>query len=128
MCIRDSLNIDAEINGLAALKLNGQLNPLEKNLPARLSIAAAELGWPLETFEQAKLSNTTVEIDGTLDDYALRITTSVDGEQIPQSSVQLAGRANTERLTLPTIGIATLGGTISANAALSWVDTIAWNT
>ena len=122
------LNIDADISGLAALQLKGHLNPLEKNLPAKLSITAKELGWPLESFEQAKLSNTNLEIDGTLDDYALRITTSVDGEQIPSSSVQLAGRANTERLTLPTIGIATLGGTVSANAALSWIDTITWNT
>ena len=122
------LTVAADINGLATLNLSGRLKPLEKNLPAELRITAAELGWPLKTFEQARLSNTNVEVDGTLDDYALRVTTSIDGEQIPRSSVQLAGRANTKRLTLPTIGIATLGGTVDANAALSWVEGIAWNT
>ena len=122
------LTVDADVTGLATLNISGNLKPLEKDLPADLTITAAELGWPLETFEQAKLSNTNIRVDGSLDDYALTVNTTVNGEQIPSSRVQIAGSANTERLTLPTIGIATLGGTVAGNAALSWVEQIAWNT
>ncbi len=121
------LKINADITGLATLNINGDLQALEKKLPANIAIKAAELGWPLDTFEQAKLSNTDITVKGNLDDYALSITTNLNGEQIPNSSIQLAGRANTERLTLPGIGIATLGGAISGSATLNWIEGIAWN-
>jgi len=120
------LDLAAEVTGALEATLAGQVEPLEPDLPATLTVNAPRLGWPLDTQTIAKAEALSVTVDGTLEDYALAVTTRLSGEQVPDTDLSLAGQANTERLNLSSIDIATLGGTIDGSAALSWNDGIAW--
>jgi len=124
----DELMFAANINGAVAAQMSGTVSPLQKSLPLNAILAAEELGWPLDTHAQAKAIDLYVALNGTLDDYSLKLKTLLDGEQIPETALALEGLVNTERLELPAINIDSLGGGIDGSAALSWTQGINWLT
>ncbi len=123
-----NLAIDTQVTGSIEASLNGTVQPLEKNLPATLQLSSTQLGWPVMSNQQVQAKNVKVSIDGTLDDYQLKVATRVNGEQVPATDIAIAGLANTERVTLPDIAIKTLGGTARAKANVSWKDLLQWDT
>lgn len=122
------LDIDTTISGVVEASLNAKLQPLEKNLPASLTLVSDKLGWPIQSNTQVQANNVSIGVDGTLDDYQLKLDADVDGEQLPATKLALSGVANTERLSLPGIDIQTLGGTAKASANVSWKDLLQWDT
>ena len=120
------LDVAADVSGPASARLEGRVEPLDKDLPLAVELVVPEAGWPLDTRALARARDLRVTVDGTLEDYALGVTTNLDGEQVPATAIDLAGRANTERLLLSDIDVGTLGGTVAGSAALSWADGIAW--
>jgi translocation and assembly module TamB len=123
-----NLDINTQIDGAVNAEIKGSLQPLEKDLPIRLTVEAAQLGWPITSLNQIKAAGTSIEVDGTLSDYKVSLSTQLDGEQVPSTGLQLDGLVNTERLSLPTIEINTLDGTATGNATVSWADTLNWAT
>ncbi len=122
------LDIDTTVSGVVEASLSGKVQPLEKNLPASLTLVSDKLGWPIQSNTQVQASNVSIGVDGTLDDYQLKLNADVDGEQVPATKIALSGVANTERLSLPGIDIRTLGGTAKASANVSWKDLLQWDT
>ncbi|NND92360.1 MAG: translocation/assembly module TamB, partial [Granulosicoccus sp.] len=122
------LSIDMAVTGPVVASLTGKVQPLEKDLPASLEIDSESLGWPLISHQQLQARDTVVRIDGTLDDYQLSLSTRVSGEQVPETTLSIAGLANTERVILPEIEVGTLGGTAAATAQVSWIDLLQWRT
>ncbi|WP_157736174.1 translocation/assembly module TamB domain-containing protein [Granulosicoccus antarcticus] len=122
------LQIDTHVAGTVNASLSGSVMPLEKNLPATLRLSSPQLGWPIISHQQAKAEKLVADIDGTLDDYKLKITTRLTGEQVPATDLSIAGVANTERVKLPDIAVKTLGGTAKASANVSWKDLLIWDT
>jgi len=120
------LDVAVDVSGPLDARLAGRVNPLRKALPVTLELNVPEAGWPLDARAMARATDLSVSVDGTLDDYALAVSTNLDGEQVPTTELALSGRANTERLLLDDIGIATLGGRVDGSAALSWTEGIAW--
>lgn len=122
------LDINTTISGAINASLSGRVEPLLKSLPMSLTLSAPALGWPLDTHTQLEATQLKVNVNGTLADYQLKLYTNINGEQIPASSVSLTGLVNTERMSLPNIGIGTLGGTIDGSAAVSWTGGLNWLT
>ena len=123
-----NLNIDTQVTGTFEASLSGSVQPLEMNLPATLELSSSKLGWPVISNQQVQAQQLKVSIDGTLDDYQLKLATRVNGEQVPATDIAIAGLANTKRVTLPDIVIKTLGGTAKAKANVSWKDLLQWDT
>ena len=121
-----ALDVRAETTGAVAATLEGRVEPLDPALPAELSLSLPAVGWPIDTEALLAARDVGLSVDGTLDDYALALGASLSGEQVPDTDIALSGRANTERLELADIDIATLGGSIGGDAALSWADGIDW--
>jgi len=122
------LDIDTTFSGALNASLSGQAEPLQKSLPLSLTLSAPAIGWPLDTHAQLSATNLKININGTLADYQLTLFTHISGEQIPASSVSLTGLVNTERLSLPDIGVGTLGGTIDGSVSVSWANGLSWLT
>ncbi len=123
-----NININTQITGSVEATLEGVVQPLDKELPLRLSLTAVQLGWPLTTRSQIKASDTVIEVDGTLSDYTLSVLTQLTGDKVPSTGININGLVNKERLSLPDIDIDTLGGAAKGQATVSWVDTLTWNT
>ena len=122
------LDISGDVTGAVELHLEGRVEPLRETLPLTLALTAATLGFPLDSHAQVKATDLNAAIDGTLDDYAFGVTTALGGEQVPDTSIDIAGLANTERVKVSDIGVDTLGGTIEGDAAVSWVEGLTWLT
>lgn len=125
--LRD-LAIDTQISGAAEASLTGTLQPLEETLPVKLKLASEALGWPITSRSQVLARDTAISVEGTLDDYDLVMSTSVSGEQVPDTTLLVEGRVNTQRATIPTIAIDTLGGRAEGKADVSWADNLNWST
>lgn len=122
------LVVDATISGVVDVSINATLKPLEQNLPATLSIASDTLGWPITSKSQVLASDTRIGVSGSMDDYDLSLSTTVSGEQLPETGISITGVANTERVTLPGISVNTLGGTASGSALVSLAEPMVWST
>ena len=122
------LQLNVDVSGSINATVTGSVQPLNEKLPANITVSSPTLGWPLLSQTQVAATNTIISVDGTLDDYEITLLTRVDGEQVPATTLQLSGVANTERAKLPAISIDTLDGTALGQAEASWVDGINWNT
>ncbi len=122
------LDINTSISGIVNATLTASVQPLEKNLPASITLVSDNIGWPIQSMEQVQASDVSITVDGTLDDYRIDLTTDIDGTQVPASRLSLSGVANTERLSLPDIDLRTLGGTALGSANVSWKDLLQWDT
>ncbi len=125
--VRD-LDFDVVVGGLADARLAGRVQPLDSELPLKATLSSDLVGWPLNTQQVAAVRDLTLGIDGTLDDYLLDLDAAVSGEQVPDTTLAIDGRVNTERADVSEIGIDTLGGTVNGNAVVDWTNGIDWLT
>ena len=123
-----NLDIDTHINGLVQVALNANVQPLDPALPVTLSIVSDELGWPLISNSQVLASNVQVDVSGDTNDYSFFVKTTLSGEQVPNTQVNLEAIANSERIALPTIKINALGGSADGQAQLSFAESMVWTT
>ncbi|MFK7856059.1 MAG: hypothetical protein AB8B79_18220, partial [Granulosicoccus sp.] len=120
------LDVNTQVTGAANVSILGTVQPLDKDLPLQMSVSAKQLGWPITSQNQIRALDTLIELDGSLKDYQLKLFTQLEGEQVPDTTIDIDGLVNTERLSLPAIAIKTLGGTASGSTSLSWLETIEW--
>jgi len=123
-----NLTIDAVISGVADVTIGGNVQALEQNLPATISIVSDTLGWPVETKSQVLASGTRIDVSGDMSDYTFSVDTQVSGDQIPETGINVRGIANMERLSVPDIDINTLGGTLDGSALVSLAQPMVWDT
>lgn len=125
--VRD-LNIESDISGAIQANLSGSLRPLDSTIPADITLSSPSLGWPIISQTQVSASNTKLTLNGSMQDYDINLFTSVQGEQLPASTLQLNAVVNTERALFPAVSIDTLGGAATGQAQLSWLEGLDWNT
>lgn len=122
----DNVEFNANIAGAASAQISGRVNALEPTLPLSVQLTSKQIGWPLDTYAQAKATNLDVAVDGDLNDFNLTFQTDVSGEQIPASSIFARGVANPSRVLLPELTVQTLGGFATGNLAASLGEQTSW--
>ncbi len=120
------LDFDVVLTGLADAHLAGRVQPLDSTLPLQATLNSELLGWPLDTKAIAAITDLQLGIDGTLEDYLLDVTADVTGAQVPDTSLAIDGRINTERMLVPELNIGTLGGALQGTTSVDWTDGIDW--
>ena len=121
------LALNTRISGLVDANIELRAKPLEPTLPAKLNISSARLGWPVISQSQVLAENLDITVSGDMNDYRFSIDTQVSGEQAPETRISLSGVANTQRITLPSINIETLGGVTQGRALASLAQPIVWS-
>jgi len=122
------LDVDVQVTGAVSASVSGNVKPLEKKLPANITITTDQAGWPLDTNAIAQANDVQLNIRGDMDDYKIELQGKVRGEQIPDSTLFLKAIVNTGRALFTDITANTLNGVISGNAAVSWQDKVTWVT
>lgn len=121
-----NLDFDVLLGGAADARVNGRMQPLASELPLTATLSSDLLGWPLDTKEVASVNDLKLDINGTLEDYLLELEAAASGAQVPDTTLAIKGRINTERALLPEINLDTLGGAIKGTTSVDWTDGIAW--
>ena len=124
----EQLFVNATIDDAIDASIAGVVKPLEPDLPVELGIEWDAIGWPLDNPSTALSENARIDISGTLDDYHVTLNTRLSGEQIPDTRIELAGKANTQRALLHDVTVYTLDGFVTGSAAADWSRDIAWVT
>jgi len=124
----NELDIDVLVSGAVDASINGRVQPLLKKLPVNLTAKSAIVGWPLDTRQQVQAEEVSLKLTGDMDDYGFNLTSKLKGEQVPESTIKLAGLANTERALLTDVTALTLDGFATGNVAVSWTNGITWVT
>lgn len=122
----ERLYVQSEIKKPVAASLNGVVQPLDKQLPAKVKLSVDQAGWPLDTQELALIEDLNLLIDGTLDNYEFSLNTKASGESVPDTQLLIRGFANPAKVLLPEINIKTLGGSITGNAGLGLENGMTW--
>lgn len=63
-------------------------------------------------------------VDGTPDEYRLRVQAKVSAAGVPESVIEAHGTGSTQALALGQLRIATLGGTVNGAAQLAWMPVL----
>lgn len=123
-----NLTVSSRLSGLIDASLTAVVHPLEKKLPLTATLISDAVGWPLPEPSQALATDLRMEIDGNLDDFRVSLQAQINGEQIPQSELDINGYANTQRLSLQDIAIKTLNGQAQGSLLLALGERMIWDT
>jgi len=116
----------AATKGIVNATVAGTASPLDKLLPVDLMLETPSIGWPLVSEKFVAANRTRLSISGSINDYTIRLSTRLAGEQIPESTILLSGLVNTERALIPAISVDLLNGTATGETSVSWKDELNW--
>jgi translocation and assembly module TamB len=114
----------AHPGSVAALQASGDVN-LAEGFALDLRGTFAGLRWPLQDAPLLTSDAGSVELRGTLDDFALALDGNLTMSDGTQGHVRLGGTGNSEALDLQSIEIEALRGTVVGRGNVSWRPMIA---
>ena len=120
-----NLTINGDTGGLADAAFSAELQPLDKQLPYAAKITWDEITWPPNTTEIVT-RNGEVTAAGDLQNYAVTLSNSLEGEGIPAAKIQLSGEGDLARFRLAELLVDTLGGRVAASGDVDWSDGVRW--
>lgn len=121
-----NLKLAAAITGAAELQANAVIQTLQPKTPLRANISWKEIGWPLDSAETVVSKDAKLMVAGNLDDYIIRASTSVSGQQVPDTDVRIDGKVNSKRILLPHLDLITLDGVVTGSVAANWDAGVNW--
>jgi len=90
------------------------------------TLAWQKLQWPLVGKNSMVTSKTgQVHIFGTTEDYKVKLTTQVDGQQVPSTHIGLLGQGNLQQFNLKSLHSELLQGKIDINGKVNWQSKLA---
>jgi translocation and assembly module TamB len=86
------------------------------------------LRWPLQGANIiAASSRGQLKFNGALEDYNLQIGADLQGQDIPNTKLQLQGQGNLKQLNIQALNLDTLGGNLILLGEVAWQPQITWN-
>jgi translocation and assembly module TamB len=123
------LHLTVETNGLASLSLTATTDITDPQLPLNAQLRWKDIHWPIESgspklyqSEQGDFS-----IEGTTQQYQVKLATQVAGDAIPKAELSLALSGNQQAISLEELLVNTLKGHLRTSGQLALADTIQWN-
>ncbi|MDP4528416.1 translocation/assembly module TamB domain-containing protein [Alkalimonas delamerensis] len=120
--LQAELSIDGALDATAA----AAFDLISPQLPFSAQLQSAHLQWPLETEAQYQLRQSQLQLAGTLEQWTAQLRTELQGDGLPDSSIQLEASMDTKQLALHQLRLATLGGQIQAQGVLQLQDRLQW--
>jgi translocation and assembly module TamB len=120
------LTLDASLKGTIDAILAGDLSPLDPKLPFNLAMSSQHIQWPIDTKAEFEVENTALNAEGSLDGFTFNVQSKIDGDPMPAVALNLTGDGDLNKVTLTSLKVDTLGGSITGNANANWKDTVKW--
>ncbi|MDE1231089.1 translocation/assembly module TamB domain-containing protein [Vibrio aestuarianus] len=122
----NDLTLDAKFGGLAQATLHAQLSPLDPELPFDIVLDDVQAQWPLIGQGDYFISVPTLKTQGSLQGYNLTLQTQLKGKDLPDVSLDVAGKGTLEQIALESLLVETLGGSVRGQAMANWQAPINW--
>ncbi|MDE1237566.1 translocation/assembly module TamB domain-containing protein [Vibrio aestuarianus] len=122
----NDLTLDAKFGGLAQATLHAQLSPLDPELPFDIVLDDVHAQWPLIGQGDYFISVPTLKTQGSLQGYNLTLQTQLKGKDLPDVSLDVAGKGTLEQIALESLLVETLGGSVRGQAMANWQAPINW--
>ena len=117
-CLTTDKNAMVEAHGAVSLAENGKLD---------LAAAWQRLSFPLEGGAPVVTSRTGKgTLRGTLKDYLVDVDAQLAGPNFPPGRWVVAGRGNTERMTIRSLRADLLRGRLAATGTIAWQPQVSW--
>lgn len=120
------LTLKAQLGGRAEANLSAQLQPLKRALPFDIAIEQLKAQWPLVDQGEYFVQAPHIGAQGSLNGYHMTLQTHLQGQAIPNVDVALQGEGNLQHITLNTLNVQTLGGTIQGQVSADWSALAKW--
>lgn len=122
------LSFGVGLSGKVLASVKGAVNLLEPKIPFDLALKSEYLQWPLDAKADYTLKNSSINIKGNLDTYAITLATALEGKDIPALSMSTRVDGSLTEAKLTQLVINTLGGEIKGSASVNWADLAHWKT
>ena len=86
-----------------------------------------DLSWPIQDAPQFRSAKGSFDMKGTLDEFKANVSTSVDGEAIPEGQWDVAVDGSSTALSGFNVKGQTLDGTITASGTAGWENQPEWD-
>ncbi|MFA0441554.1 hypothetical protein BCU70_11645 [Vibrio sp. 10N.286.49.C2] len=121
-----TLRLNSEFSGIIDAELSGDLQPLEPTLPFDFILTDGKASWPLNGESEYKVAIDKLLAKGSLDGYEINLQTQASGKQIPDVSVDVQGRGDLTQISLETLKLDTLGGSVEGAVMANWEAPVNW--
>lgn len=139
-----ALEVQLALDGPAQAKLNAELDALAPTLPFNARLTSPELQWPLpgmvvpgtgkntdkaaaDTADHKpwQASDLDLSIEGSLLDYALRLTLAAQGPSLPSTNIDLTGSGDLEHFNWAPLSVKMEAGSLASQGRIDWAEALA---
>ncbi|MCB2262442.1 MAG: translocation/assembly module TamB domain-containing protein [Candidatus Thiosymbion ectosymbiont of Robbea hypermnestra] len=111
----------------ALLAATGKLDLSHPVGKVDLDAAWKQLRWPLAGDPIAEARQGALQVRGTLDAFAYRLSSELRGPTLPAARLKLEGEGNRESTRIEALRLETLGGSLQAQADVAWTPAVTWD-
>ena len=120
-----ALELDESVSG-ARLDVTGGLD-LKPQVPSfEVSGDWSSLRWPLSGELLAEAPEGSLTASGDLEAYTYGLKARIQGPDIPETQLDLAGKGDQDSTRIESLDVATLGGTIKTVGDVAWAPKPSW--
>lgn len=116
------------INGLNQIKVEGNINFIEKYLPAIAKINIDHIQWPIEGKAQYQLDKFDLSLNGTVQKYQLITKGSLKAETLPNIEFDILGNGTNEAATFDHAIVKLPQGEVNLMGKINWQKALQWDT
>jgi translocation and assembly module TamB len=122
------VNLLVKTTGLVSSNLTATANIMDAQLPLDARLHWQSVRWPMNKGLQAQYQSEQGDfsIQGTRQQYQVKLDTQVGGEAVPEAKLKLALSGNQHAISLEELIINTLGGHLSTSGQLSIAEAMQW--
>jgi translocation and assembly module TamB len=121
------LILDSQWQGLVDAKLAGRVKPLDPQFPFDFVLSKAKAQWPLTGESDYRVDLDRLAASGTMNDYRVALKGFVEGQPIPDMTIDLDGKGSLEHIDLSSLTLKTLGGELNGAVLVNWASPINWD-
>ncbi len=123
----EKLQLDAQLSKLISAKIDGQLQPLDPQLPFDVTLTQGNVQWPFKGTADYKAQIKRFSANGSLKGYQLGLNGAVQGQQIPDVDLDLKGKGNLSQINLSNLSLKSLGGEVTGKGMVNWDAPLNWS-
>ncbi len=119
--------LTSELSGVVNASIEGDIQPLQPELPFDVALTKGKLQWPLKGKPQYQIDVSALQLMGSLKSYRLSLATKLEGSDIPDVVLDIEGKGNLQQIDLEAIQVDTLGGEVSGQVMVNWQSPLNWS-
>ncbi|GAK84727.1 uncharacterized protein YtfN [Vibrio ponticus] len=123
----EKLALQAKLRKLITADIEANAEPLDPDVLFAITVDQLKAQWPLSGTADYQADVTSFSAKGSLQGYNVELQGQAKGQQIPDVALDLKGKGDLSQLTLSSLDIKSLGGSVAGQAMVNWQAPINWS-